>query len=107
MVSVTEFKTGVRWLPRREQDFADFCLKWKAVLEDPANGAVFGWDPAEVAGTLARIEAFLAARAAYTREKSGKNRLVKAETRDAAEYAMDDFASTFIRHNKLLKVAAD
>jgi hypothetical protein len=36
--------TGVRWLPRREQDFADFCVKRKAVLEDPANAADFGWD---------------------------------------------------------------
>jgi hypothetical protein len=107
MVSVTEFKTGVRWLPRRERDFADFCLKWKAVLEDPVNGVVFGWDPVEVAGTLARIDAFLAARAAYSQDKSGKNRLIKAETRDAAEHAMDDFANTFIRHNKLLKVEED
>jgi hypothetical protein len=42
------------------------------VLEDPANGVVFGWDPAEVAGTLARIDAFLAARAAYMQKRDMK-----------------------------------
>jgi hypothetical protein len=94
---------GTSWLPRKEQDFVDLCLKWKAGLEDPAIAAVFGWDPAVVAVILALLVAFLTARTAYKQVNSSRNRLIKDEAREAAERGMEDFANTSIRYNKKMK----
>jgi hypothetical protein len=94
---------GSHWLPRREQDFADLCVKWKAALEDPALAAAFGWDPVEAAVVLTFIAAFLTARAAYGQVNSSRNRLAKDEARKAAEHGMEFFANTSIRYNRKMK----
>jgi hypothetical protein len=95
--------SGTSWLPRREQNFVDLCLRWKIGLEDPANVAAFGWDPAEVAVVLVAIDAFVMARMAYEQDNSTRNRLIKDEAKDATEHVMEDFANTSIRYNKLMK----
>jgi hypothetical protein len=91
------------WLPSKEQDFTDLCLKWKDALEDPAVVAAFGWTQAEVTAALAAINAYLAARTAYEKDDSGRNRLAKDVAREAATNAMRDFANTSLRYNKLMK----
>ncbi|MDR2795302.1 MAG: hypothetical protein LBB47_01160 [Spirochaetaceae bacterium] len=84
----------------REQDLADLCEKWKAVLSDSAQLTAYGWEQAEVTAVLAAIDAFLAARAAYEADDSSAKRLVKNEAKDEAIDAMRDFANTSVRHNK-------
>jgi hypothetical protein len=91
---------GREWLPRKDQEFAELCRKWKTRLENSANTAAFGWDPAEVAAVLAVIAAFLTAIETYEFVNSTGNRIIKDEARDAAEKAMRDFANTSIRFNK-------
>jgi hypothetical protein len=91
------------WLPSREQDLADLCQKWKTGLENPANIAAFGWNQTEVTETLAKIDAFLTARAAYEETDSTKNRIAKDEAKDTAKSAMRDFANSSIRYNKQMK----
>jgi hypothetical protein len=91
------------WLPKREQDFVDLCLKWKAALEDPTVIAAFGWDQTEVTAVLAMIIAFLAAWTAYQQDDSSRNRLVKDETLETAGTLMRDFANSSIRYNKKMK----
>jgi hypothetical protein len=91
------------WLPAREQDLADLCQKWKTGLENQANVTAFGWKQAEVDGALAKIDAFLTARAAYEDNDSSKNRLVKDEAKEDAKQAMRDFANSSIRFNKLMR----
>ncbi|GMO51924.1 MAG: hypothetical protein Pg6C_17030 [Treponemataceae bacterium] len=88
------------WLPSREQDLVDLCQKWKAGLENQANTTVFGWKAAEVADALAKVTAFLTARAAYEDVDSTANRMAKDEAKDAARAAMRDFANSNIRYNK-------
>jgi hypothetical protein len=95
--------SGTSWLPRREQDFADLCAKWKAALEDPAVVAAFGWEQGEVTAVLAMLIAFLTARTAYEQVNSSRNRLVKDEARDMAERVMEGFANASIRYNKKMK----
>ncbi|MDR2418855.1 MAG: hypothetical protein LBD79_07350 [Treponema sp.] len=91
------------WLPLREQDLVDLCLKWKAGLEKPANVSAFEWKQAEVDGTSAKINSFLTARTTYEDTNSTKNRLAKDEAKDEAKSAMRDFANTSIRYNKLMQ----
>jgi hypothetical protein len=98
-----DFMSGTSWLPRREQDFVDLCLKWKTALEDPVLVAAFGWNQTEVAAVLAKIIVFLTARTAYGQDNSSRNRLAKDEAKDDAEHGMEDFANTSIRYNKLMK----
>ncbi|MDR1351902.1 MAG: hypothetical protein LBK05_01365 [Treponema sp.] len=95
--------SGTSWLPRREQDFVDLCLKWKAALEDPAIVAAFGWNQTDVTAVLAKIIVFLTARTTYGQVNSSRNRLAKDEAKDEAEHGMEDFANTSIRYNKLMK----
>ena len=90
------------WLPSREQDFTDLCNKWKIGLSEAGNIAAFGWNQTEVAATLAAVEAFLTARAAFEADDSSAKRLAKDEAKDAAKNAMRDFAHIGIRHNKLM-----
>jgi hypothetical protein len=98
-----DIMAGGSWLPRREQDFADLCLKWKVALEDPVLVAAFGWNQADVSAVLAKIIVFLTARTAYGQDNSSRNRLIKDEARDEATHGMEDFANTSIRYNKLMK----
>ncbi|MDR0636498.1 MAG: hypothetical protein LBF87_05400 [Treponema sp.] len=88
------------WLPSREQDLADLCQEWKTGLENPANTTNFGWRPAEVADTLAKVNAFLTVRTAYEEVDSTANRMAKDEAKDSVKSAMRDFANTSIRFNK-------
>jgi hypothetical protein len=97
------YMSGTSWLPRREQDFVDLCLKWKAALEDPAIVAAFGWNQTDVTAVLAKIIVFLTARTTYGQVNSSRNRLAKDEAKDEAEHGMEDFANTSIRYNKLMK----
>jgi hypothetical protein len=97
------YMAGGSWLPRREQDFVDLCLKWKTALEDPVIVAAFGWNQTEVTALLARIIVFLTARTTYGQVNSSRNRLAKDESRKDAEHGMEDFANTSIRYNKLMK----
>ncbi|MDR1247878.1 MAG: hypothetical protein LBK63_01120, partial [Treponema sp.] len=94
---------GDSWLPGTEQDFADLCEKWDDGLGDPANTTAFGWNPAEVASTKTPVHGFLAARTAYEKDNSTRNRIIKDEAKEAAKAAMRDFANTSIRHNKLMQ----
>ena len=91
------------WLPSREQDLADLCQKWKAGLDNQAHITNFGWKQAEVTETLAKVSAFLTARAAYEEIDSTANRMVKDEAKAAAKSAMRDFANSSIRYNKQMK----
>ncbi|MDR0550915.1 MAG: hypothetical protein LBG72_02725 [Spirochaetaceae bacterium] len=88
------------WVPTREQDLVDLCQKWKAGLENQANTTAFGWKAAEAADALAKVTAFLTARAAYEDVDSTANRMAKDEAKDAARAAMRDFANSDIRYNK-------
>jgi hypothetical protein len=94
---------GGSWLPRREQDFADLCVKWKAGLENPVSVTAFGWNQVEVTATLDAINGFLDARTAYEQDDSSRNRLIKDEAKNAAGSAMRDFANASIRYNKLMR----
>jgi hypothetical protein len=91
------------WLPTREQDFTDLCHKWKTGLENPANGAAFAWNQADVTAALGAVDAFLTARAGYEADNSTAKRIAKDEAREAATTAMRDFAHTGLRHNKLMR----
>jgi hypothetical protein len=93
------------WIPTREQDFVDLCLKWKAELENPANIAAYGWDQTEVTATLGNIDAFLTARSAYEADNSTAKRLAKDEAKEDAKDAMRDFANSSIRFNKKMSDA--
>jgi hypothetical protein len=94
---------GSDWLPHREQDFTDFCQKWKAGLSDAASVTAFGWKQAEVTAVLGAVDAFLTARAAYEADDSTKNRIAKDEAKDTAKTVIRDFANTSIRFNKLMR----
>ncbi|MDR2480844.1 MAG: hypothetical protein LBD07_00935 [Spirochaetaceae bacterium] len=88
------------WLPSREQDLVDLAQKWAAGLADSAKITAFGWKQAEAADALAKVSAFLTARAAYEDVDSTANRMAKDETKDAAKSAMREFANSSIRYNK-------
>jgi hypothetical protein len=75
-------------------------------LSEAGNISAYTWNQTEVTETLALVEAFLAARAAYEGVDSSQNRLAKDEARAAAQTAMRDFANTSIRHNKKMHYEA-
>ncbi|MDR2193239.1 MAG: hypothetical protein LBP19_02055 [Treponema sp.] len=58
------------WASAREQDLVDVCEKWKTVLPDSAQVAAYGWEQAEVAAVLGKIDAFLTARSGYEADDS-------------------------------------
>jgi hypothetical protein len=91
---------GGDWLPHREQDFTDLCVKWKTGLADAANITAFGWNQTEVTAALGAVDGFLTAREDYENDDSSKNRLKKDEAKDAARSFMRDFANTSMRFNK-------
>jgi hypothetical protein len=88
------------WLPKREQDLADLCQKWAAVLADGAKIAAFGWDQTECAGVLGKVNGFLTARGGYEADDSTAKRLAKDEAKGEAVDAMREFANSSIRFNK-------
>jgi hypothetical protein len=94
---------GNSWPPRKEQDLADLCPKWKTGLEDPTVVAAFGWNQTEVTVILAPVNGFLTARTVYKQDDSSRNRLAKDEAKYVVKEAMRDFANTSIRYNKLMK----
>jgi hypothetical protein len=94
------------WLPAREQDLVDLCQKWAAALADPAKIAAYGWDQAECAEVLGKINAFLTARSEYEAVDSTENRVVKDEAKGEALDAMREFANSSIRFNKKMDGAA-
>jgi hypothetical protein len=73
---------------------------WKTELETPGNIAKYGWDPAEAAGVVEKIDGFIAARAAHQADNSSPKRVAKDEAEEAARDAMRDFANSSIRYNK-------
>jgi hypothetical protein len=93
------------WIPTREQDLVDLCVKWKAELEDPAKITAFGWDQAEVTAVLGKIDGFLTARSAYEADNSSAKRLAKDEAKEEAVDGMRDFANSSIRFNKKMNDA--
>ncbi|MDR1128732.1 MAG: hypothetical protein LBL20_05415 [Treponema sp.] len=95
--------SGTSWLPRREQDLADLCVKWKAGLESTANVKAFGWDQVEATAVLDIIDGFLDTRTAYGNNNSTRNRVVKDAARRKAKEALRDFANASIRYNKRMK----
>ncbi|MDR2418870.1 MAG: hypothetical protein LBD79_07425 [Treponema sp.] len=94
---------GGDWIPHREQDFTDVCLKWKAGLSDEANVLAFAWKEDDLSVVLTAITDFLTARTAYEENDSSKNRLKKDEAMYAARGAMRDFANTSLRFNKRMR----
>ncbi|MDR2150877.1 MAG: hypothetical protein LBO67_08755 [Spirochaetaceae bacterium] len=44
------------WLPRKEQDFADLCQKWKKGLSDPTNATAFEWKPDDLDEVLIAVD---------------------------------------------------
>ena len=95
---------GGDWIPTREQDLVDLCLKWKPELEKAANSAAYsagyGWDQTEAAAALGKINAFLTARTDYHADNSTVKRLAKDEAKEEMVDAMRDFANSSIRFNK-------
>jgi hypothetical protein len=94
------------WIPKREQDLVDLCLKWAAILGDSAKIAAYGWDPAECARVSGLINGFLTARSGYETDNSTAKRLVKDEAMGEVIDAMRDFANSSIRYNKKMDDAA-
>jgi hypothetical protein len=88
------------WLPKREQDLADLCLKWKAAMADPVKVLKYGWEQKDVAAVLEKIDGFLDARSVYEVDNSSANRLIKDGAKDAVVDAMRDFGRTSVRFNK-------
>jgi hypothetical protein len=88
------------WIPRREQDLVDLCVKWMAGLEKDENLSKYDWPAEESVQVLRAIEAFLNARAAYGDDDSTAKRLAKDEAREEAVDSMRDFANTSLRFNK-------
>ncbi|MDR1326185.1 MAG: hypothetical protein LBK00_09140 [Treponema sp.] len=97
---------GSGWLPAREQDLVDLCVRWKVSLEDPAKLAAYAWDQGEVTATSGKVDAFLSARNAYEANNSTAKRIAKDEAKEAAIDAMRDFANSFVRFNKKMNDAA-
>jgi hypothetical protein len=91
------------WLPGKEQDLVDLCIRWRIGLGDPTVVAAFGWDQVDVTVTLAALDAFLSARMAYKQDNSTRNRRIKDEAKEVAKRTMRGFANTSIRYNKLMK----
>jgi hypothetical protein len=87
------------WMPTREQDVVDLAEKWKRELEDAAKVSAFGWNQAEVAYVLGKIDAFLTARSVYKANNSTENRVNKDVAKKEAIAAMRNFANTSIRFN--------
>jgi hypothetical protein len=102
-MEVCDMANNGDWLPSREQDLADLCQKWETGLENQANVTNFGWKQPEVTEALAKVTAFLTARAAYEEVDSTANRMAKDEAKDAAKSAMRDFANFAIRFNKQMR----
>jgi hypothetical protein len=88
------------WIPKKEQDFVDFCEKWKNGLCLDANVAKFGWEEPECLEVIRLMDIFLEARTAYQADDSTAKRLAKDEAKEEAVDAIRDFANTSIRFNK-------
>jgi hypothetical protein len=88
------------WLPTREQDLADLCQRWKAVLEGEGNQAKFGWDVHDCLDLLQAVKAFLQAREAYEANRTPENRLRKDKAEKEVITLMRGFANSSVRYNK-------
>ncbi|MDR1867120.1 MAG: hypothetical protein LBQ77_02495 [Treponema sp.] len=77
--------------------------QWAAGLADTEQQSAFDWNEADCTATIARIMAFLNARAVYEINNSTQNRIAKDEAKVEAIRAMRDFANTSIRFNKKMK----
>ncbi|MDR1399267.1 MAG: hypothetical protein LBJ41_05030 [Treponema sp.] len=91
------------WIPSRELDVIELCLKWKAVLEDPVKVAAYGWDPTALAVVLAMIGGFLAAYESYRMDDSSVNRIAKNKAKEKCIDEMRDFANSSVRFNKKME----
>jgi hypothetical protein len=90
------------WVPQALLEFAAFCKKWKAVLENAANVSAFGWVQAAVTACLTAITAFLAALDAWTEDDSSMKKALRDDAHKAAEQAIEHFAAYQVRYNELM-----
>ena len=87
------------WIPSREQDLAELCLKWDETMGNTASYTQFGWTQPEREAVQEKLNNFMDARRAYEDDKTAAKRLIKDQTKEAAIAAMREFANSSIRYN--------
>jgi len=90
------------WIPGMEAKLVKLQSKWSQILSDTAKQAAFGWPADECAVVTDAIDAFTAAREAYSADKTKENRGVKEKAKKISVKVMRDFDKARVEGNDLM-----